>query len=211
MQQVLRVTASAIAAFWLGAAAASAATIQVALTNVTANGGVFDWNYRAELTANSRIDGSDIAADGRNAAIFVIYDFAGFESYAGGNPAWLFTSPLVGPPIFAQSAPDDAAIVNAVFTYDGANNPSIDNVEGAGVVELGTFTLRSTYGFTSFVSGFYSSQDTREINEANNTLAPGGHTSQIEVPAAVVPEPMSMFLLGSGLLGLATRLRRRGV
>lgn len=207
MNVVRRTLAACLLLFGVAVGTASAATIQVSLLNVTdAGGGVYDWNYEAVLTTDSRVDGTDMANP--NPARFVIYDFAGFQGYAnpGDNPDWQFNSQLVGPvPIF-QNPNDAADLLNMVFTYIGEN--SIDNIEGATPINLGTFTLQSTFSNVNFVTGNYSSEDTREINETTGATGPGGHTAPIQVPGNV-PEPASLLLLGAGMLGLAARLRKR--
>ena len=80
------------------------------------------------------------------------------------------------------------------------------------------WTVRGSYGFMPFVEFTFSNVDPR-INlkryefAFQGTQMYGGHSAKVYtpgVPTEVVPEPITMVLLGSGLVGVGgVGLRRR--
>jgi len=201
----------------LGYATPAEASIQVNFVSVSAGACPCTWTYDAVLLAGEE---TTLVADGEAFSTqFTLYDIngliAGSETQPNAN--WTATSALVGSTPSLQNPPDSGTAPNITWTY-GATAPQLGNPQGGANVDLGNFTFMSSVGGPPTLFIFYSQQ------AAKNTTTTGGGpaadddqnaqgTSSVLGPAIPstpqIPEPGTIMLLGSGLVGLGGAVRRR--
>lgn len=177
--------------------------------NCGVQGGVWgcDYSYTATLHDRAMLTADQSEHD----EYFTIYDFNGYiagSATAPGAGLWTITEQNVGvtPSHIALGAEDDPTVANITFLYVGGSDV-------AGGSSLGTFTLRSEYG-PAVTGSHFTSQATHRIISPN---APSWiqNVGQVDVPVPFrsdvepVPEPMTMGLIGSGLVGLGLFRRCR--
>lgn len=197
----MRKVSAAVALLLLVALSGSAAIIPTLESIVPSGSGGNTYFYSLALAANTKLDTTRPFEQA-----LVIYDFAGYIPGTIGSVSgnWLTSvqtsGPLIPPEIQTEPG-DDPAVVNLVFRYVG---PTILGPQAAFDVVFADSV------FSAAVLDRYSGQGTKVVPPPdpageNNTAT--GTDGNVGVPA--VPEPGTMGLLGSALLGAGMLRFRR--
>ncbi len=194
----------------LGCAGLASANIVVSLANppVSLGGGVFEWTYSASVDSSQRLDPTATATTPSNicggavcnpsATFFTIYDFAGFFSVISIPSGWSDSEQLTGITPSSINAVDNPGVINITLTYTG---PVLD-----GPASIGDFEFASTLGTEG--PGVYAAQATDNVSTSPVYNQTQQNYANLTVPVSTVPEPASLFLIGSGLVALAFVRRR---
>ena len=179
------------------------AAAALGISNAPASATVYNWTFSdvaAAISGSGQLTTAD-SRDGNGNDITSITGTLGGETVTGlvgGNPGystgngsspWILTS-------------------DGLFYYDNILYPAANSDQGAlldnsglvfsttGHVEANIFGSSGEYGYASSISGPASGYDHNDTSGATFTIA-------------AVPEPASMAVIGSGLLGLGMIRRRQ--
>lgn len=155
---------------------------------VTPTAGGFLWTYDITLSVTQQLLQGDS---------FTIYDFGPGTVISVPSINWTVTTsafaPLTGISSVGTVTPTQTDALNYTFTW---NDGTI-----MGQIDLGNFVIFSTSG-TSMPASFMG-RGTDQV-----TMLKNANITNTLVPTAA-PEPATLLLLGSGMLGLVGFVRRR--
>lgn len=188
----------------LAALPAGATILIVSAPTITMNGpNDFTWDYDVFLAAGSELlaPGSACASTipgGICDGLLTIYDFNGYIGGSIGTTAAGWSSPAPVPTGVTPLglSPTDGAALNLSWAYTG----STPFVAGAGPLLLGTFSADSTFGNSTLTD--YTARSVVRIG-GNAVRSSNLDTTTAPIaPQPTVPEPGTVFLLGTALLGM---------
>ena len=171
------------------------ADISPSAPTITPVGSNFRWSYTLSTNA------SELISTGLNSSFFTLYDIDGLVGSATYTPLigtliGVATDPALGQTPVGIVPTDSPAIPNASVAFSGTALPS---------TTIGILSFVDTMGTLSATpSGQFAAQGTLLAD-----LSRSFNSSFVNVPAAPTPEPGSLVLLSSGVLGmLGIGLRR---
>jgi len=185
------------------------ATANIIPTNTGITGsGTFTWTYDLQLSADQNVNAglaptsNPVPHTNLTFAGFVtIYDFSGYVAGSCAGPSgWTCTAQNVGFTPDDVVPTDNASTVNITWSY--TSGPTLLG-QPAGM-DLGNFSAQSTSSLPTLVS--YASRGIANAGPQVGTIADNVGNTQ---GPSEVPEPTSITLMGSGLIGLAVLARRQ--
>jgi len=192
----------AIAMVWMTAATAKADLI-VTFDSVAASGSNFLWTYNVELGPSQET--TEGAAG--HPTFFTLYDLngliAGSETQPSGS--WTPTEQLTGITPVGTAPVDSPSVLNITWSYSGK---LIKDAKGK-TTNLGDFTFLSSFGGVSGLIAFSQQATKNNPGKKDDDTRLAGIGEIVGPAVSTVPEPSSLLLLGSGLLGLAIFTKRK--
>jgi hypothetical protein len=211
---ILRATCVVLVVGLFAAISARADVIPSLTSGPTVSGSNFAYNYEALLTSGESLDptatngvtcpgpGATLVQCNPEGTFFTIYDIPGYVS-ASAPTNWTASTQLIGvTPSTINGSFDDPTLVNVTFTYTG---PEV--IAGTSGIAFTSFQIVSTDDALN-LNGVYSAQAT-ETSNGDTDQTDGTVTIPGVGGVTTTPEPGTLVLFGSGLLGIAGLIRRR--